>query len=465
MLPLKIAEVIKATNGKLIYGDDEILVSGISSDSRTIKEGELFIPIIGERFDGHDFISEAFKKGASACITNKTIKGTKEKVIVLVNDTTKALGDLAQYYRMKFKIPLVAITGSVGKTTTKDMAASVLGQKLNCLKTQGNFNNEIGLPFTLLNLDNFHEAAVIELGMRGFGEIKRLSMIAQPDIALITNIGISHMERLGSKQNILKAKLEILEGLNEKGILVLNGDDSLLRALDGLTEYDIRFYGIMDKADYNAYDIKSQGERGTVFNTVIEGYEYQVYVPLPGMHNIYNALAAIAVGIELNIPPEAVINGIAEAKASELRLNIMEIGDIKVINDAYNACPDSMKASLDILSEAEGKNKKIAVLGDMLELGENEKNEHVEIGRYAAGKNIDLIVTVGQIALHIARGAVEAGFEKSLVYTFENTDGALLFLYENIEKNDVILIKGSRYMKMEYIIEKLKEKAEENLFG
>jgi UDP-N-acetylmuramoyl-tripeptide--D-alanyl-D-alanine ligase len=465
MLPLKIAEVIKATNGKLIYGDDEILVSGISSDSRTIKEGELFIPIIGERFDGHDFISEAFKKGASACITNKTIKGTKEKVIVLVNDTTKALGDLAQYYRMKFKIPLVAITGSVGKTTTKDMAASVLGQKLNCLKTQGNFNNEIGLPFTLLNLDNFHEAAVIELGMRGFGEIKRLSMIAQPDIALITNIGISHMERLGSKQNILKAKLEILEGLNEKGILVLNGDDSLLRALDGLTEYDIRFYGIMDKADYNAYDIKSQGERGTVFNTVIEGYEYQVYVPLPGMHNIYNALAAIAVGIELNIPPEAVINGIAEAKASELRLNIMEIGDIKVINDAYNACPDSMKASLDILSEAEGKNKKIAVLGDMLELGENEKNEHVEIGRYAAGKNIDLIVTVGQIALHIARGAVEAGFEKSLVYTFENTDGALLFLYENIEKNDVILIKGSRYMKMEYIIEKLKEKAEENLCG
>jgi len=465
MLPLKIAEVIKATNGKLIYGDDEILVSGISSDSRTIKEGELFIPIIGERFDGHDFISEAFKKGASACITNKTIKGTKEKVIVLVNDTTKALGDLAQYYRMKFKIPLVAITGSVGKTTTKDMAASVLGQKLNCLKTQGNFNNEIGLPFTLLNLDNFHEAAVIELGMRGFGEIKRLSMIAQPDIALITNIGISHMERLGSKQNILKAKLEILEGLNEKGILVLNGDDSLLRALDGLTEYDIRFYGIMDKADYNAYDIKSQGERGTVFNTVIEGYEYQVYVPLPGMHNIYNALAAIAVGIELNIPPEAVINGIAEAKASELRLNIMEIGDIKVINDAYNACPDSMKASLDILSEAEGKNKKIAVLGDMLELGENEKNEHVEIGRYAAGKNIDLIVTVGQIALHIARGAVETGFEKSLVYTFENTDGALLFLYENIEKNDVILIKGSRYMKMEYIIEKLKEKAEENLFG
>jgi len=465
MLPLKIAEVIKATNGKLIYGDDEVSVSGISSDSRTIKEGELFIPIIGERFDGHDFISEAFKKGASACITNKTIKGTKEKVIVLVNDTTKALGDLAQYYRMKFKIPLVAITGSVGKTTTKDMAASVLGQKLNCLKTQGNFNNEIGLPFTLLNLDNFHEAAVIELGMRGFGEIKRLSMIAQPDIALITNIGISHMERLGSKQNILKAKLEILEGLNEKGILVLNGDDSLLRALDGLTEYDIRFYGIMDKADYNAYDIKSQGERGTVFNTVIEGYEYQVYVPLPGMHNIYNALAAIAVGIELNIPPEAVINGIAEAKASELRLNIMEIGDIKVINDAYNACPDSMKASLDILSEAEGKNKKIAVLGDMLELGENEKNEHVEIGRYAAGKNIDLIVTVGQIALHIARGAVEAGFEKSLVYTFENTDGALLFLYENIEKNDVILIKGSRYMKMEYIIEKLKEKAEENLCG
>jgi len=250
MLPLKIAEVIKATYGKLIYGDDEVLVTGVSTDSRTIKKGELFVPIVGERFDGHEFISAAFKKGACACITNKSIKETEGKTIVLVDDTTKALGDLAQYYRKKFKIPLIAITGSVGKTTTKDMTASVLGQKLNCLKTQGNFNNEIGLPNTLFDLDNFHEAAVVEMGMRGFGEISRLSVIAQPDIALITNIGLSHVEKLGSRQNILKAKLEILEGLNKKGKLILNGDDSLLRALDGLTNYDIKFYGIMDKADF-----------------------------------------------------------------------------------------------------------------------------------------------------------------------------------------------------------------------
>ncbi|MCX7746963.1 MAG: UDP-N-acetylmuramoyl-tripeptide--D-alanyl-D-alanine ligase [Clostridia bacterium] len=455
MQRIKCEEVLKAVQGVLISGDLKADILNISTDSRKINEGDLFIPISGEKFDGHDFIDASLDKGAAAALTHKDKEPVPGKVIIRVEDTLKALGSIAAYYRQKFKIPVIGVTGSVGKTSTKDMIASALSHSLKVLKTEGNFNNEIGLPLTVFNLAPHHEAAVIEMGMSGFGEISRLTNIAKPDVAVITNIGMSHIEKLGSRQGILKAKMEILEGLSEKGLVVLNGDDHLLYGTKGLLKFRTVFYGMEEGMDYHAYNVKSAGEQGTYFEIAVGNSEYKVHVPSPGVHNVYNALAAIAVGSELGVPMDKIIQGIKEFSPSKMRLSIISLNGIKVINDAYNASPNSMEAAIDVLKDLGEENRTIAVLGDMLELGDWAERAHRDIGKYLISKQIDYIITVGENARAIASEALTLGASKDRILPFQNNDEIKRFLEGFVEAGDTILVKGSRGMKMEEIVEHL----------
>ena len=297
----------------------------------------------------------------------------------------------------------------MGKTSTKDMVASVLQRGFRVHKTQGNFNNEIGVPLTVFGLDPSHEACVVEMGMSGFGEISRLTSIVKPDIAIITNIGLSHVEKLGSKNNILKAKMEILEGLNKRGLVILNGDDSLLLGLKGLLSYRTVFYGLEEGMDYRGYNVESLGEQGSTFDINIGNREYNIKIPVPGLHNIYNALAGIAAGIELGIPPEEIIKGIEEFVPGKMRLNIINHKGLKIINDVYNASPQSMEAAINVLKEISAGSRTIAVLGDMLELGEISEKAHFDVGKYAVSNGIDYVVAVGEYGDNTAGGAIDAG--------------------------------------------------------
>ncbi|TYQ13058.1 UNVERIFIED_CONTAM: UDP-N-acetylmuramoyl-tripeptide--D-alanyl-D-alanine ligase [Acetivibrio alkalicellulosi] len=453
---LSCAEIIKATNGMLLSGSKDSIFNSVSTDSRNINTGDLFVPIKGEKFDGHEYIVESLKKGAVGSITEKDIKlDDKNKVLIKVEDTLKALRDISAFYREKFDIPFVGITGSVGKTSTKEMVSSVLGKVLNVLKTKGNFNNEIGVPLTIFGLDSFHQAAVVEMGMSGLGEISRLTSIVKPNIAIITNIGLCHIEKLGSKKNILKAKMEILEGLNSKGLVILNGDDKLLYGLKGLLKYRTVFYGFEEGMDYQAYNVKSLGEKGSLFEIEIKAKEYKVKVPVPGIHNIHNALASIAAGIELGIPEDKIIAGIEEFTPGNMRLNIINHNGVKIINDAYNASPQSVEAAITVLADISSGKRTIAVLGDMYELGDLTYSSHFDIGKFAVSQGTDYIVAVGENSDIISSGAISAGAETDKVYKFKENNEAGKFLKDFIKNGDVILVKGSRGMKMEEIVNQL----------
>ncbi len=455
MVSFDCAELLSAVDGKLLWGNPDSVFSGITTDSRKVAKDNLFIPLIGEKFDGHDYIEHCFEAGASICLTQKEIPERKNCSAVMVKDTAKALRDIAAWHRNKFDIPVVGITGSVGKTSTKDMVACVLSKKYDVLKTQGNFNNEIGLPLTLLNLEPGHEAAVIEMGMSGFGEISRLTAVAQPKVAVITNIGVSHIEKLGSQQGILKAKLEILEGLKPDGLVVLNGDDPLLREQKGKLDFRTVFYG-MDKAtDYCAESYDSLGEEGTSFSVTINNSLYKVKVPVPGVHNVYNALAAIAVGIEMKIPVETIIDGIAEYSPGNMRQNIISHKGMKIINDAYNASPQSMQAAINVLEELSAKSRGIAVLGDMLEMGAMSGELHYSVGEFIKEKKISYLITVGKESKNISEAVADSENNSIKLYHFDNNPDALNFLQNTVKQGDYILIKGSRGMKMEQIAEGL----------
>lgn len=454
MIRLKLSEIIEATGGKLLSGDSSITVAEISTNSRKISNDCLFLALKGERFDGNDFIADAFENGAVAVLTDRDPGNIPGKSLVKVGDTLKALHDIASYIRDRFAIPFIGITGSVGKTSTKEMIACALGAKYNVLKNEGNYNNEIGVPLTIFRLEPGHEAAVIEMGMSGFGEIRALTRIVRPQVGIITNIGMSHIEKLGSRQDILRAKLELLEGLQPDGLLILNGDDVLLSGVKGLLDVRTVSYGLEESADYQAYNIRSRGEKGIDFNIVLDGKEHTVHVPAPGVHNVYNALAALAAGRELHIPAETLIGGIAGYSPGNMRLNIIKSSGLTIINDAYNASPQSVKTAIDVLNEIEA-NRRIAVLGDMLELGSWSTDAHKETGEYAAGSSTDLIITVGEAAAHIADGAIEAGFPRSGIAVLANNDEAVRYLRNIIRQGDAILVKGSRGMMMEEIVDSL----------
>lgn len=449
----------RVMEGKIYGHGSNSPVQQVSTDTRTLSPGSLFFALKGERFDGHDFVAQAFEKGAVGIVVSKSELARQyaesDKVVILVEDTLRALQLLAKSQREKYDIPVIGITGSNGKTTTKDMVAAVLSQRYRVLKTQGNYNNEIGLPLTLLQLTPEHQAAVLEMGMRGLGEIATLSQIAQPTGGIITNIGVTHYELLGSVENIAKAKGELVESIPEHGFCLLNAEDGWSRRLSSLCRGKVIYYGFEARAQVRARDLRNT-EQGMEFVLATEQGSIFVKLPLPGEHNVLNALAAAGVGLELGLELSEIAAGLETVQLSAMRLALVPgRNDSLIINDAYNANPTSTKASLKVLAQRK-KRRAIAVLGDMRELGSIEVEAHREVGRYLVDLGIDFLLTVGPLARHIAQGAIEQGMEQERIYSFARNDDAKRFLAEFLAPGDVVLIKGSRAVQMEEIVDFVK---------
>lgn len=443
-----------AVNGQLA-ADPNIMITHVSTDTRTLGMGSLFVAIKGERVDGHDFARQAVEAGAVLVLAEKGRSLGEDIPALYVEDTVAALGLLAAYHRSRFHIPVVAVTGSVGKTSTKEIIASTLSAAFSVHKTRGNFNNEIGLPLSVLELDDSHQAAVFEMGMRGFGEISYLSKIVKPDMAVVTNIGISHIERLGSRQNIMKAKMEILDGMEDTGTVILNGDDDMLSGLRGLLKQETLLYGVQEDCDLYAFDVSSRGEEGVCFQLQFGGQTHDFMVPAPGMHHVHNGLAAITVALRLGMTPDQIKAGLMSYSGERLRMHIEEKDGIKVINDAYNAAPASMCSALGVLVDISIGRRSLAVLGDMLELGDWTEHAHKDIGNQVAQSGIHMLIAVGEYARWYAEGALEGGMSHNSVVHFENGEATLPFLREQLKRGDVILFKGSRRMKLDVLADEL----------
>lgn len=440
--------------GGLLIGDD-VYIDAVTTDSRESKNGTMFIGIKGERVDGNDFASNFLKNGGSCAVVEKNIEIPAGKCAIHVEDTKKAIRDIAEFYRMKLSVDVVAVTGSVGKTSTKDMLKSVISKSFDTLATDGNFNNEIGVPLTIFRMDSSYKKAVVEMGMSNLGEISRLTKIAKPQVAVITNIGTAHIGNLGSRENILRAKLEVLEGLDRDGIVILNGDDEYLWGARENIAHKTVYYGIENKnADYVAYDVKSDGI-GSTFKLKIDGAEYKFGISVVGVHHVYNALAAIICGLHFCMSIEDITQGVSDFAPSGMRQKEIEIGDIKLIEDCYNASLDSMKSSLDVLNAMAENKRSIAVLGDMLEQGSLAESLHRQVGSYAAAKGIDTLVCVGKDAKYIADEAENNGVKN--VFKFDTNNQASQFLQEYVKDGDVVLFKASRGMKLEEVSASLQE--------
>ncbi|HEY8499407.1 MAG TPA: UDP-N-acetylmuramoyl-tripeptide--D-alanyl-D-alanine ligase [Clostridia bacterium] len=451
------ADKIASWIGGKLVGNPGIETDTVSTDTRKMKTGSLFFAIRGKNFDGHDFIGKAFDNGAVMVVSDTYVTPPEGRAAVIVDDTVSALGHLAEKYLATYNIPVIAITGSVGKTTTKEMVAQILSTQYNVHKTIGNFNNNIGLPLSVFQLEREHTAAVFELGMNALGEIEYLSRIIRPDIAVITNIGISHFEKLGSRQNILRAKLEVTKGMKDSGILILNGDDELLSGLNGLLNMNVVYYGINENIPLHAFGIETMGEEGVRFLVNIRNEDVEIVLSVPGIHQVSNALAAIACGIELGVSNENIKKGLACYSHEKMRLDIVGIKGVKVINDTYNAAPSSMRAALSVLREVAGKNRSIAVLGDMYELGSLAGEAHKEVGRTVANERIDYLVAVGELAKDYCAGALEAGMDGKIISHYTDAKDAVPYLKSIICPDDVVLFKGSRGMSMDWLIKEVFE--------
>ncbi len=444
----KIAELVKATGGKLTCGKKGIMLKGLSTDSRSIKEGEAFIAIKGDNFDGHDFIAEAIKKGAGCIIGDKVTKFAI--ACIKVKNSTKALGDIANYHRRKFRIPAIAVTGSNGKTTAKDMIAWVLGKDSRVLKNEGTKNNKIGLPLTLLRLNHEYQVAVLEIGTNHFGEVAYLSKICEPNIGIILNIGPSHLEHLKDHDGVFKEKITLINKLKNPAIGILNADDILLnkRLTQNTKKPFILSFGIKEKSDFNASGIK--------YNS--SGLEFYVNcknrftLNTLGAHNIYNALAAIAVARIMGMGYNDIAARLAEFSFPQGRLNFIKLKNISFIDDTYNSNPLSLSSALEALDKLEPKGRKIFVMGDMLELGEKEESLHQKAGSQAA-QVCDAFISVGVLSKLAAEAAKKRGLSPDKIFTCETSTEAkdILFNKLDLRENDVVLVKGSRRMKMEEI--------------
>ncbi|SDF07255.1 UDP-N-acetylmuramoyl-tripeptide--D-alanyl-D-alanine ligase [Sporolituus thermophilus] len=449
MAKFTVSEVCLAVQGSLIGGFADITFAGVSTDTRTLKAGDLFIALSGERFDGHEFLHQAAAKGAAGVlISRRDIAIPLGLTVILTDDTRKALRDLARFHRLRFDIPVIAITGSNGKTTTKDMTAAVLSSRFKVLKTEANFNNEIGLPLTLLNLMADHQVAVVEMGMRGKGEIRELAEIALPNVGVVTNVGETHIELLGSLENIASAKAELVEAVKD-GLVVLNADNPYVYAMQSKSKAAVTLYGLTHQADVRAEDIRSDGEQ-TFFDCHYRGQAFAVVLPAIGRHNVYNALAAIAIGLALGLTPEEIAAGLKKFVPSGMRQHIEKKAGYTIINDAYNASPLSMQSAIETLAEIAG-GRKIAVLGDMLELGQVAKEAHRRVGKQLAEIGVDTVITVGTLARDIAVTAKACGVACAIACdTHEEAKDALR---QVMQVGDTILVKGSRGMKMEKVLD------------
>lgn len=455
MEKLTTTEIAKAVFGKV---NIEKEVYGCEIDNRRVQPQSLFICIKGERFDGHDFAESAVEEGAVAVMCEKELNLPENIAQIIVSDTSKAFLQFANYYRRKFDIPFVGVTGSVGKTTVKDMIHALLSQKNKTLKTEGNLNNQIGLPRTLMELDKTYDYAVIEMGMNHRGEISTLSLISQVDIAVINNIGTSHIGNLGSKENIMKAKLEILDGMKKGSTLILNGDDELLSKYKN-EEYKVVFFGIdNEKSAYTAKNIKFEDEY-TSYTLCSNQSEFEIKLPAFGKHGVLNSLAAFSVISELGLDISDYKDGLENFLSTGMREKHVKIGDIMFIEDCYNASPDSVRAAINTLNSKKN-HRKIFVFGDMLELGQMSKQAHIDVGIQAAKMDIDMVLCLGVYSELTARSAKENGVKISK--SFDSKTKLAEYLYDNLQSGDVVTFKASRGIKLEQVAKMVYDMMEED---
>lgn len=446
MKNLTVENIVKACEGTL-YGKDLIKdhmseAAGVVLDSRLLQENYVFIATKGEKVDGHKFIPSVFEKGAMAVVCEE-IPENLTGPCIQVKDSFVALKKLAAFYRQQLDVKVIGITGSVGKTSTKEFVAGVLSAKYNVWKTQGNFNNEVGLPLTVLQLREEHEIAVLEMGISDFGEMHRLSEIAKPDICMLTNVGQCHLEFLGDRDGVLKAKTEIFDFMNPEGKIFVNGDDDKLITLKEKWQDQLVTFGRNEGNDIYAVNEISRGLLGTIADIQGKINIPKVMVPLPGEHMVLNALAASAVADMLGLTSEEIKEGMKKVTAVSGRSNIMPLKDFVLIDDCYNANPVSMKAAVDLLQSANGR--KVAVLGDMFELGEEEEKLHYEVGEYTKGK-VDLLICVGNLARNIYEGAMEKREEDMTLLYLDNKEDVYSRLQQIIMPQDTILLKASHGM-------------------
>lgn len=448
---VKLSEIVKAAEGKLLCGDENTLVTTFSTDSREMKAGVMFVPIRGEKTDGHKYIGMAFENGAAASFTEEEA-APQTGPLVLVDDCRGALQRVGAWYRSQFSIPVVGITGSVGKTTAKEMVAQALTAQYSVHKTAGNQNSQVGVPITVCGLRKEHTAAVIEMGVSMPGEMARIAAVVKPTCAVMTNIGVSHIEYMKSRENILTEKAHIADYLPEDGALFVNGDDDLLPSLKQTCGHRVITFGLGPQCDWRASALR-EADKGTFFTCEGPGGERQeLFVPAAGQHNVRNALAAMAVARYLKVPAENAARAIGAYKAPAMRQQIEETGGLTVIDDSYNASPDSMRSALDVLASRKNPGKKAAVLADMLELGEFAREGHFTVGKYAREKGVELLVAIGPLSKETA-----AGYGQS-AHWFATNEEAFAFLKEALQPGDAVLVKGSRSMKTDEIVAKLKEK-------
>ena len=452
-MKVRVTVMKKIYLGEIFDGvDKNLIVSGVTTDSRKIFDGALFVALKGEKFNGEDFVEESFNKGATAALVSKDFsREVTSGVVIKVDDTLAAYQKIAAYWRDKFNIPIIAITGSTGKTTTKDLTAAVLSELGKVLKTSANYNNEIGVPMTLLELDDSYKVAVIEIGMRGLGQISALAKIVKPDVAIITNVNETHMELLGSMENIAKAKGELVQAIQSGGYVILNEDNPYTPMMKKLVNPGVRIitHGIEKDAELKADNVVvSNG--ATDFDLTYKGKNYHFDLPIIGRHNVSNALAAIAAGITQGILYKKCQRGLLAFATTKMRFEIIRRDGIVIVNDAYNASPASMCAAIKTSAEIYDT-RKIAVLGDMFELGEIAEKAHREIGAYVAENGFEILITVGKLAKFIAEGAKSAGMKN--VFVTDTHEDAAKTLRGFLKYDDVILFKASHGMHLEKVID------------
>jgi UDP-N-acetylmuramoyl-tripeptide--D-alanyl-D-alanine ligase len=451
VIELTLDTILRATGGRVLRGTAPAAFSGASTDTRTLRAGSLFVALKGERYDGHAFVDEAFSRGAGAAVVSVGIAATGP--LILVDDTLKALGAIASAHRRTMKAQVIAVTGSTGKTTTKEMIAAIMSQGGPTARTPGNYNNEIGVPLALLELDASHYSAVIELAMRGKGQIAYLAQMAQPQVGVVTNVGVSHLELLGTQEAIAETKAELLAALTANGTAVLNADDSFFDFLKARTQARVVSFGEQE-ADVRAVDVTVDAD-GRVRCKLLGWWgEQEVQLKAAGRHHALNAAAAAAAAMSAGAKAEWVVTGLSAFEAADMRGQILVArGGFTVINDSYNAAPDSMRVALGLLMDLPGR-RKWAVLGDMKELGPSSADWHQEVGELAASLGLAGLVTVGELGRHIAYGARKTAL--AVVAVADNAAAASAVL-ERVQAGDVVLVKGSRAMKMEEVVKALVE--------
>ena len=484
MKEIRVAELVKAVDGELIYGEEKGIISSVSTNSKEIEEGALFVPIIGERVDAHQFIDMAFGGGATATFTSRKIENFVEgKAYIKVEDTVKALQKAAAWYRSQFDVKLIGITGSVGKTTTKEMIAAALEESFVVLKTKGNMNSQIGLPLMMFELETDTQIAVIEMGMSEVGEMSRLAAIAKPDLVVMTNIGVSHIGQLGSKDNIRKEKMNIIDQCVPGTKVFVNGEDPLLQQLcqfsaeaakgkapsrelfdeatiEKIGQIQVECFGTGENCEYRGIDNKTVGEKQK-YTYVSRNCREEIQLAVLGAHNVNNATVAMAIAEYFGVEPAKAKEGLAAYRPIAMRGQIYEHAGRKIIDDTYNASPDSMKSGASVLLEMEGVSRRIAVFADVLELGEVSRSCHYEVGQFLAdkvvnGHKLDAVLTVGKEAKAICE-AIKDSKSDMFVKAFASNEEIIAYLKEYSCAGDGILVKGSRGMHMEKVVKALQE--------